>query len=854
MDEGDIIEIDGDTLYILANGELVIADAWPAEEMSVLSRTPVEGNAIAEYLYGNRLAIISQKQSPIAPDLRVSASLLLDSWYPVPQRTDTWLTVFDISSRQAPQVVQKTLLDGTYVESRRIDDFVFLVLRNDRIQLPQPEMIPVANIDLTEESSPESWLPGGEFVYESREQYVERMRSQMGSLVEATLPQFTSYGADGELARAGLLHAPEDLFRPPPDPENSLVSVVSVNISNDEPGISTSAGIFTSGADKIYGSLDNLYIFDDQHSTEDGRITQILKFRWSGETGDVSFVAKGHVPGRLLNQFSADEFHDHLRIATTIENVSAGNFSRRSENVLFVLRDDAGVMEFVGGLKNLALDETIRSVRFFGERAFVTTFRDIDPLFAVDLSEPASPLSVGHITMPGFNSYMQLIDAQHILAVGRNTPTGRSGPAQVSLFDVQDLSQPRLLDQYTFARFSTSEAEADHHAFGWFAEHQMLAVPSARSYWQRVDADGDGYRESREWVTEDALFLFQIDISAAQPGDGTIRLQGEIEHDSPVRRSAFIEDVLFSVAASSTIAVDIHDTSHRFAEIRYEPVGPPGSPPDDSPTQEMNATVVDVVRRAKEHLAEVTGLDASQIVGSTVESAHWRAETIETDTDDPRDDSIPGFRVVLDVGDRKYLYHADRSETVVLVDESFQFEPPQVAWHNVAQPLDVNDDLLVTPRDALVLVNDLNRRGARRLAPDQVSRIIHFRPSYLLDVNDDGYLSPRDALLIINRLNAQAAGDRDAEGESADLLGILRPGGVWETWQPAQKTHSLEDGEPASDAASAPQVPSAADNDLVGDAIGLMARDIVERTLATVEQQSLSDLWDAYSWLEEGDL
>ena len=293
VDEGDIIEIDGDTLYILANGELVIADAWPAEAMSVLSRTPVEGNAIAEYLSGNRLAIISQKQSPIAPDVRVSASLLLDSWYPVPQRTDTWLTVFDISSRQAPQVVQKTLLDGTYVESRRIDDFVFLVLRNDRIQLPQPAMIPVANIDLTEESSPESWLPSGEFVYESREQYVERMRSQMGSLVEATLPQFTSYGADGELARAGLLHAPEDLFRPPPDPENSLVSVVSVNISNDEPGISTSAGIFTSGADKIYGSLNNLYIFDDQHSTEDGRITQILKFRWSGETGEVSLCRKG---------------------------------------------------------------------------------------------------------------------------------------------------------------------------------------------------------------------------------------------------------------------------------------------------------------------------------------------------------------------------------------------------------------------------------------------------------------------------------------------------------------------------------------------------------------------------------
>ncbi len=477
VDEGDIIENDGNYLYILTGDELVIADAWPAEQMSVVSRTAVEGIAIAEYLHGNRLTVISQEPSYIYQDYSDQDGTFFGPWYPLPQRNDTWLTVLDVSNRRAPQVVQQTLLDGEYVESRRIDDYVFLVLRHNHVQLPTPQLIPAEQGDAADENSTPLLPPLMPMVYESQEQYVERMVSQIGQIAEETLPQFRSYGAQGDLVRTGLLHAPEELFRPPSEHENNLVSVVSVNVRNDEPGISASAGIFTSGADMIYGSLKNLYVFDDQYAMEDGSVTQILKFTWSGETGDVEFAAKGQVAGRLLNQFSADEFEGHLRIATTIGNSYAGNFTGRDENVLFVLHDDGGVMEFVGGLTNLALEESIRSVRFFGERAFVTTFRQIDPLFALDLSDPTRPTSLGHVTLPGFNSYMQLIDENHILAVGRNTPLGFSGPTQVSLIDVRDLRHPTLLDQYTFERFSTSEAEADHHAFGWFGAASGIGRP-----------------------------------------------------------------------------------------------------------------------------------------------------------------------------------------------------------------------------------------------------------------------------------------------------------------------------------------------------------------------------------------
>ena len=145
----------------------------------------------------------------------------------------------------------------------------------------------------------------------------------------------------------------------------------------------------------IYGSLDRLYVFDERYTWEDGTVTRILAFDWDAETGGIDFVATGQIAGRMLNQFSADEHAGFLRVAATISNHYSGNWSGRSENVLFVLRDDGGVLEFAGSLRNLALDESIYSVRFLGQRAFITTFRDIDPLFAVDLSEPSNPRAVG---------------------------------------------------------------------------------------------------------------------------------------------------------------------------------------------------------------------------------------------------------------------------------------------------------------------------------------------------------------------------------------------------------------------------------------------------------------------------
>ncbi|MEZ6120254.1 MAG: beta-propeller domain-containing protein [Pirellulaceae bacterium] len=97
-----------------------------------------------------------------------------------------------------------------------------------------------------------------------------------------------------------------------------LISLTSINVLNDDPGISFTSGVYTTGAGIVYASLGNFYIFDNGYETDIGRVTRVNKFDWDGATGGVEFVAAGFVPGRMLNQFSADEYDGHLRIATSI--------------------------------------------------------------------------------------------------------------------------------------------------------------------------------------------------------------------------------------------------------------------------------------------------------------------------------------------------------------------------------------------------------------------------------------------------------------------------------------------------------------------------------------------------------
>ena len=503
-------------------------------------------------------------------------------------------------------------------------------------------------------------------------------------------------------------------------------------------------------------------------------MTRIVKFDWQPSQGGVAFAATTTVPGTILNQFSLDEHGDYLRIATTVSNSYSGNWTGRAENTLLVLSEDEGVMEFVGSLHNLALDETMRSVRFLGDRAFVTTFRTVDPLFAVDLSEAAEPRPVGHITLPGYTSYMHLVDEDHLLTVGRNTPDGRSGPTQVALFDIADLEQPRRVAEYTFPRFSSSEAELDHHAFGYYAQHGLLGMPIAQQFIERVDEDGDGYREATRWVREDALAVFSVSPDAPAVAE-RLELVGEIGHDSPVRRSGYIGDFLYSIAGDSVKSASVADPATVIAALdirppEEDPEEPPVVPElvgrpffdftaaaieTDYPATQENAAYLETIERARSHLAADLGLPA-------------RAPLLVT-TETSSAEHGGGLAILFRVDAQMYLYRANEDGLVQQAEAGFEFTELNVAWHSLAG--------ITAPAPASIAGDydrDADVDGADFLA---WQRSFGSTTELASDGNNDGRVTQDDLSVwdsrygTVDRLSAAAGNfDADANVDGADFL------------------------------------------------------------------------------------
>ncbi len=759
VDEGDIIEFDSDYVYMLNGKELVIADAWPAEELSVVSRVDIEGRPTAMFLHGDRLTVISEVGGGynwygLGIDDSIGATnVFIDPWLPgYQQPSSTIVTVIDVSDRTSPDIVQKTTMEGKYVDSRGVGDFVYVLVDKFDAVGAQPLIV-------DDDNDPQT--PGR---YETSEEYVARVMANIGEYVEASLPSYSSYDGDGELVRTGILNAPEDIYRPLVEDATNLISVVSFNVESDDPGLADTSAVYGTGASTIYASLDNFYVFDRDYSHEDGATTRIAKFDWDPETGGIEFAATTTVAGTIINQFSADEQGDYLRIATTVSNDNSGNWSGRSENMLFVLQEDDRVFEFVGSLQNLALNETMRSVRFLGDRAFVTTARTIDPLFAIDLTDPTRPEAVGHITLPGFTSYVHPVGENYLLTVGRNTPNGSAGPTQVSIFDVSNLADPRRIAEYTFERFSFSESEIDHHAFGYFAAHGLLAIPTRRGYYERIDVDGDGYRETRQYVEDNELAVFRVDVEASEPNERLV-LVSEIAHDSPVRRSGYIGDKLYSFANDSLKVVDVTDPGVVIASVDVSPEIEPIIIVDPVVLPAPDPLPIPVVEFVSLPPVVVAPLATTDPLARAIENARNDLaarlgkpngapllETVETAADAPGG----GWCLVFHVGETRYMYRASDAGNVQLVDDEFEFSGG--TWNAV--------NFVASPSPA-GMAGDFNLDGVVNEADYSTWResfgTISLVASHPADGNRDGIVDSADYTVWRANLG-RIAGDYDGSG------------------------------------------------------------------------------------------
>jgi Ca2+-binding RTX toxin-like protein len=277
-----------------------------------------------------------------------------------------------------------------------------------------------------------------------------------------------------------------------------------------------------------------------------------LQFAWATDASGLQLVGRGSLSGRVDDQFSIDEHDGLLRVAVT-ERLDSGE----DVNRVVILENQSGELTEIGRTEDFGLNEQIYSARFDGDRAFVVTFRQIDPLFVIDLSDPTSPQVVGELEIPGFSSYLQLIDEDHLLAVGRGGEGLATNSTKVSLYDISDMANPTVVDEDVLDFSASSEAGTDHHAFGWFAEHSLLAIP-VRTY-----EPGVGTRHE--------LFPFSIDVT--QAGEGAIELRdGTIETDSRVLRGAYSGDTLITIARDSILTTPIDDYDNVLDELTFSNV------------------------------------------------------------------------------------------------------------------------------------------------------------------------------------------------------------------------------------------------------------------------------------------
>jgi len=288
----------------------------------------------------------------------------------------------------------------------------------------------------------------------------------------------------------------------------SLTQVHSFDIdAGSSPIIAVkSSGIFfptASYTTNVYASAEKLVVAGEayiQDSLGDWNERTVLLVY--GLNGDSSIPeAVGEVPGSLLNQFSMDHYYDantaedYLRVATT----SWGKWGyvdgswkqiETSESQISVLKipsasSESDTLEIVGSATGIGIDERIYAARFFGEKAYVVTFRQIDPFYTVNMTDPTNPRVVGELKIPGFSNYLHPIDGSLILAIGQNaTKSGRTDGLMISLFDVSNFANPTRVREYVEdSSASSSDAQYDHRAFRYLPESKLLILPLNINSW-----------------------------------------------------------------------------------------------------------------------------------------------------------------------------------------------------------------------------------------------------------------------------------------------------------------------------------------------------------------------------------
>lgn len=356
-----------------------------------------------------------------------------------------------------------------------------------------------------------------------------------------------------------------------PDSYLSYTTFVALNVQDtgEEP---TQMTVTMGATSAMYVSLKNIYVTFPETSGE----TSI--YRVSLDGNNLTCEAKGNVPGRILDQFSMDEYDGYFRVVTTDQTsgiviwnlpivginatggilrgpVSTPLVGGAQRTNLYVLNLNMSVL---GKLENISVGENLHSARFVGDRCYLVTFQKTDPLFVIGLSDPTNPIILGELNVTGYSDYLQPYDETHIIGVGKETTVAEQGwfawyqGVKISIFDVSNVSNPVQLAKYVIGdRGTDSPVLQDHKALLFDRTRNLLVIPvkvaeiDPKQYPEGVPPGAYG---TPVWQ---GAYVFNATLT-----DGLV-LRGKVTHIEDgyiwnsgleITRSLYIENVLYTVS------------------------------------------------------------------------------------------------------------------------------------------------------------------------------------------------------------------------------------------------------------------------------------------------------------------
>ncbi len=502
VDEADIIKTDGKYIYAISttNNTVYIIKA-DLQDAKVIAKITLENNTYPAGMFlsqdSSKLAIIGSRYDYFLYGESVPDNRVTILPYPYLQEVKTYINVYDISDKSYPELSRNFTLSGSYFNSRMIGNYVYAVISEQA------------------------------YIYND----AVRLPTVYKESVAYDIPVTDIYYTDTV------------------DAYFTYTTFVGLNLMNDaqEPSEMT---ILMGGTSNMYVSPSNMYI---TYPDSKGEGTEIYRIAISGS--ELTFEAQGKVPGYVLNQYSMDEFNGNFRVATT--TTTGSWIDRQQHNNLYVLNMNLTV---VGQLEGLAEDERIFSARFVGDKCYLVTFRQTDPFFVIDLSNPTSPKVAGELKIPGYSSYLHPYDENHVIGIGKENST-----VKLSLFDVTDMNNPKEIARYIVdGDWTESEALYEPKAFLFDLEKQLLVIPVSVTNYGVIEPSGkeparDVFSAGTGGFWQGA-YVFKLTVANGFELKGKVTHQEEtntspnyywgMDYNQAISRSLYIGNTLYTLSNS----------------------------------------------------------------------------------------------------------------------------------------------------------------------------------------------------------------------------------------------------------------------------------------------------------------